>query len=275
MPFYILLYFIVFLFVSNNMLHYNGIIQLSIKPNPFIIKKDLEIVQQYKKNTGITNTSTAPIIRNLNDNSEKNGLGLYQINKNPYQELHYEIAKKLLETNIQGVEGIFVYYRGYTRISDRDGNIVLPRLDDGNIISIVITQSIQPMIIHGSVPDHFIIDHDAKYVAYVAENTEKESSLSIMKWIVKLHPSLIINRKIPFPTIIIIGDPDLFFFDNKSQPIDSSINILLPTLYRLEEHITSNYSNFALQTLQYFKQLHESNYTTQIEDQLHQGKILK
>jgi hypothetical protein len=275
MFFYILLYSSLFVFSYNNMIYYNGVIQLNIKPNPFIIKKDLNIVEQYKKEAGIHNKLGAPVISNLSENSQKNGLSLYEHNKNPYQELHYIVAKKLLETNMQGIEGIFAHYRGYSVMSDINGNIILPRLDDTNLISIVITQNIQPIIIHGSIPDHFIIEHNSKYASYVAEKIEVDPNLSIMKWSVKPNPTLIINQKIPYPTIVIIADPDLFFFDNNPLSSDSSINVLLPTLYATTENSSSNYSNLAMQTLQYFKQIQETKYTTEIENQLHEGKILK
>lgn len=275
MFFYIFLFNIFFIFLSNNTIHYNGIIQLNIKPNPFIIKKDLNILEEYKKNNLLNTTLSAPIITNLHSNQEKNGLDLYEKKKNSYEELHYEVAKKLLETNMQGIHGIFAHYRGYSVMSDINGTIIFPRIDDSNTISIVITQNIQPIIIHGQVPDHFIIDQNFKHASYIAEKTHDSESLSIMKWSIKPYPSLIINQKIPYQTIIIIGDPDLFFFDNNAHSMDSSINVLLPTLYALENNNFLDYNNFAIQTLQYFKKLNQMLYTTEIENQLHEGKILQ
>jgi hypothetical protein len=267
-------YIIFFIFISNNTIHYNGIIQLNIKPNPFTIKKDLNLLEEYKKNNSLNTALSAPVISNTNT-EEKNGLNLYEKKKNSYEELHYEIAKKLLETNMQGIKGVFAHYRGYNSMSDKNGSIIFPRIDDSNTISIVITQNIQPIIIHGQVPDHFIIDENFKHASYVAEKTDDGESLSIMKWRVKPHPSLITNKKIPYPTIIIIGDPDMFFFDTNAYPMDSSINVLLPTLYALENNKILDYSNFAIQTLQYFKKLNEIEYTTEIENQLHKSKTLQ
>lgn len=275
MFFYFLLYGNFFLLLSCIAIQYNGIIQLNIKPNPFVMKKDLEIIEQYKHNANIANDLVGPIITHVNDNLEQSGLGIYEHKKNPYQELHYEVAKKLLEANLQGITGIFGHYRGYSVMSDKNGNIVFPRLDDSNSISIVITENIVPVIIHGAVPDHFVIDYYAKYASYVAENIEKAPNAPLMKWGIKEDSSLIINKKIPYQAIVIIANPDLFFFDSNVKPVDYSINILLPTLYALQENSISQYSNLAMQTLQYFKQFNITRYSSEIENQLHEGIILK
>ena len=271
---YIFLYCNFFAIFFNYALHYNGVIQLNIKPNPFAIKKDLNILEQYKQETINQDEFSVPVIRAVNNNQEKEGLHLYEHKKSPYQELHYEVAKKLLETTMQGVSGIFAYYRGYAVASDIDGSIIFPRLDDSRVISIVIAELIHPVVIHGSVTDHFIIDFNAKYNSYIAENIESDES-TIMKWTVKQDASLIINNKIPFQSIVNIADPDLFFFDSNPYVIDSSINILLPTLYALQNNSLSQYSNFALQVLQYYKKFNTVNYNVQIENQLHEGITIK
>ncbi len=268
--------FIYLLFLTNNYnINYNGIIQLTIKPNPFNIKKDLDIIEEYKQQENVKNNLSNPIIITVDDNLSKNGLSLYENKKNPYDELHYEIAKKLLETHMKGIQGIFAHYRGYSVISDTNGLIIFPRLDDTNKISIIIAERILPIIVHGTIPDHFIVDHDAKYISYTAENTENNKNFSTMKWTIKEDPSIINNKVIPYPTIIIIANPDLFFFENNPHVVDYSINILLPTLYALQENYIPAYSNLAIQTLQYFKKFNKSNYKTEIENQLHEGLIIK
>ncbi len=275
MLFFIFLYFFLYNLPLQSTLYYNSIIQLQIKPSPFDIKKDLEIITEKENAYQLENKSAVPIIKNILPNEKKDGLSLYKKEKNIYEELHYQIAKTLLETNLSGIAGIHAYYRGFTETSDNFGIIKFPRIDDKNNLPIIITEEIIPIILHGNIPDHFIVNKNTLYRSFVVTNSEDQES-SIIKWIVKEDPSVITNNIIPFESIIIIGNPELFFFDNLPRIVDYSINIIIPPLYVLEKKTNNeNYSNLALQTLQYFKSFSNKNYSTELEGQLHEGKNLR
>jgi hypothetical protein len=274
MIFFIFFYFNFFIFLNSYLINYNGVIELTIKPDPSMIKEDLLIVSNYKKEVGVEKKLSVPMITVINNDSEKNGLALYEQKKNPYEDLHYQVAKKLLETHMQGIEGIVAHYRGYTVTSDQNGTIAFPRLDDSKSISIIITEKIYPIVLHGSVPDHFIIDQSYDYKAYIAKsiiNIEENN----LKWIIEDDNVNIKDRIIPFQAIIIFGNPHKFFFDKIPLLLENSINIILPSIYLMEDSSINNYINLAIETLQYFKPFSQNRYQVTIEDQLHEGTTLK
>lgn len=254
---------------------YNSTIRISVQTNPSEIQKDLSIIEDYRKKFYSQEKKYSPTIITASENDKNsNGFEMYNKRKDPYQEIHYEIAKKLLETRTNGIEGINIYYRGYATQTNNMGIAILPRIDANPIISIVITEKIDPVIVNGKIPDHFIIDLYSKYQAYNLQNIEKSSS-SIMKWKIEVNKNIIQNRKIPYDSIIILGDPDYLFFDKEYYIMDKSTNIIIPDLFLLNEKNNNLYSELAMQTLQYYKKLEKSYYTTEIEKQIHEGIILK
>ncbi len=238
-----------------------------------MIKEDLLVVSNYKKEiTTAQNHMAAPLITFIDPLDEKNGLSLYDYQKNPYQDLHYEVAKKLLQMHMHGIEGIVMHYRGFTKTSDHSGSVMFPRLDDIDKIPIIIVEQITPIILHGAIPDHFIVNPESTYKLYTAtKNIVDEST----RWIIKDNVNTLNNNQIPFNAIIIFGDPNLLFFDTTAYSIDNTINIILPTLYIKPENPIHQYSNLALETLQYFKPLGYNKYTVTIEDQIHTGTITR
>lgn len=252
---------------------------MSIKPDPINIKKDLEIIEEYKLQADKESIMGSPIINSVDDVNNYNGFGVYKKNNNPYTELHYEIARNLLEKHAEGVEGIYAHYRGYSEKSNKFGRITFPRLDEVAVFTIVITKSIDPIIMKGKIPDYFLISYDTPYSVYEAYSTqETKDGQDMVVWrIKKANTDVLLNRKIPANALIVFADPNSFYFYKEGISIDNSLNVILPTLYVLEneEKNIFQYGNFALQTMQYYKKINFDKYSVEIENQIHQGSKMK
>lgn len=277
-----MLFFLFFLFLSHGFflakIFYNGVIQINIKPDLTHIKEDLALIEQYKLNHDKENKTGVFMIDHLNDNQSYNGFGIYKKKNNIYQTLHYDIAKNLLEKNSEGIEGIYVHYRGYSEKSDKMGRILLPRLDETDFLPIIITTSIDPLIIKGNIPDYFLISYDTPYIAYQASLiNETKNNINGIKWIVERKDTIATDRKIPLNAIVIFADPSYIYFQKDGIFIEESLNIILPTLYvfEKEERNIFKYGSFALATMQYYKKLYNDTYTVEIENQTHIGSIIK
>ena len=247
---------------------------MSVKPDPVNIKKDLEIIEEYKVQADKENRGESFIINAIEDVNHYNGFGVYKKNNNPYTELHYEIARNLLEKHAEGVEGIYAHYRGYSEKSNKFGRITFPRLDEGAVFTIIITKSIDPIIMKGKIPDYFLISYDTPYSAYEAYSTqETKEGQDMIIWKIRKAPAeTFSDRRIPANAIIVFADPNSFYFYKEAISIDNSLNVILPTLYVLEneEKNIFKYGNFALQTMHYYKKINFDKYSVEIENQVHQ-----
>lgn len=252
---------------------------MSIKPDPVNIKKDLEIIEGYRVQADKENKGGSFVINAVEDANNYNGFGAYKKNNNPYTELHYEIARNLLEKHAEGIEGIYAHYRGYSEKSNKFGRITFPRLDEVAVFTIIITKSIDPIIMKGKIPDYFLISYDTPYSVYEAYSREEtKDGQDIVVWkIRKASPEVSSDRKIPANSIIVFADPNSFYFYKEGISIDNSLNVILPTLYVLEneEKNIFKYGNLALQTMQYYKKINFDKYSVEIENQVHQGSRMK
>lgn len=268
-PLFVFLFFI----IPTRTIYYTSIIQLVIKKDPSATLEDYAtLVSSYQDNPIV-------IADSANDYNTA-GLNIYHPNKDRkmYEDLQFEIGKKLLEETNNGVEGITVLYRGYEDLSDEEGRILLPRFDYQLEFPIIITQDIYPVFLNSNIPDHFVIFQDNEFEVYWGRGVEimsKDQSSQIISWeVAKIDSNEKNNYKvIPQNAIVILADPQNVFFSSEFMQMDDSFNVILPPLFikNTTPEMLLPYQNLSLQTLLYHKNLIADSFSSVAENITHEG----
>lgn len=261
------------LFDCSNILHYSGIIEIYVRPDKKELQDDLALFKENNITQDNDRGQNNPLII-TNTNIEKKGFALYDFRDTQYQDLHYTLAEKIIRKSLQGIEGIHAFYRGYASISNDQGRLFFPRLDDKNEINVLLVENVTPIIFQGQVPDHFIVLPGTPYQFYICTG-EKNETNNTTAWEATMNSKLQPNQKIPLNTIIIIVNPNEAYFDLNKNIIQQSANMLLPNIYIFSSAKKNNYSHFALNILNYFKPFDQKKYTVEINEQLHRAKRLQ
>jgi hypothetical protein len=254
-------------------LYYTSVIKITIKkdfPSASAEYKTLEsyLLEEEKKET------SPVVIEKHNDVARSKGMDIYhpKPEEEPYAHLHM-LGKKILEEEMEGVDGIVSYYRGYSVISDESGDITFPRLDFNRALPIIVTSELVPVVFEKNRLDHFVLLNKDTYALYTANFTVNEEK-GVISWRVVREESLGESKGyiVPQEAIIIIGEPQKFFFEPRPLESDYSNTVLLPPLYRVTgEGGLLPSQNFALQTFSYFLPLNEDVYTAEIDGATHEG----
>lgn len=254
---------------------YHNIIQLTIAADPGLIQKDLAILDEYKKKQ----LQDMYLQDEGSDNLDfENAVDFNNNNFLHHFDLYREISKQLLEKHNQGIVDVCVYYRGFYRYSDTSGRVVFPRFDLRDEYTMIVTTDIEPVVLAGAIPDHFIVGYESPYAVYVARAVyfEDEKNNQKMVWRVWPEENVLQQNKIPFDAMIVFGDPSGFLFSEDEIVTQKSLNIILPPLYVVDytKNAFSHYGQLAINTLRYWKSLDMKNAETEFEDQIHQAVIL-
>jgi hypothetical protein len=279
MSFFYFFFLFIFLHYSyltakiESALFYTGIIELHIRPDRRSLQGDLSLLKQYMKEKKDSADNPTTITK---ASTQRNGLGLYKKNESDsdFENLYYVLAEKVLTESLKGIEGIHGFYRGYDTASDTQGRILFPRLDNQDEISILLTSKVSPIILKGEVPDHFIVGQDIPYTFYRCTGKKNEKN-DTTTWTIEIRNDKNLTQKIPFNTLVILVNPYNAYFETTETIIQTSNNILLPTLCLIDNKEQNTYSTFALDVLRYYKPFIKFEQTTSIANQIHDNSRLK
>jgi hypothetical protein len=272
--FFFVLIFLDYSYLSakiQSSLFYTGIIELHIRPDRRSLQEDLALLKEYikQKNNSADNPTTI-----TNQKFPRNGLDIYKKNESDFENLYYILAEKVLTESLKGIEGIHGFYRGYDAASDTQGRILFPRLDNQDEISILLTPQISPIILKGEVPDHFIVGQETPYAFYRCTGKKNEKD-DITVWTIEIRNDKDLRQKIPFNALVILVNPYNAYFETTETTIQTSNNILLPTLCLIDtKQQSASYNSFALDVLRYYKPFTKSEQTTNIANQIHNNRKL-
>ncbi len=140
-------------------------------------------------------------------------------------------ARLLLQSNLKHHPraGVYATYLGWSALSDRNGQVILPRKHDEDRVQLVITRSLQPVMSEEVVIHHFVAGFDepvAFYDFYFKEDYSKKTA----QWTVKKIPTPP-SRIIPLNAVVLIAAPDQMYIKEGTFPALKGGNLILPTLY--------------------------------------------
>lgn len=136
------------------------------------------------------------------------------------------ISNQLKPKNVQGV---YALYKGWATHSDVNGQIMFPRGHDQGVITLVVTRSLQPVLISQNIIHHFIADIDEPVEYYHYDLQEAPHSKNPAWAVYKIQPPA--DRIIPTDAIVLIAQPEQIEIHEGYFPSFKSPNLILPTIY--------------------------------------------
>ena len=150
-----------------------------------------------------------------------------------------------------GVDGIQAAYAGYITISDKNGQITFPRLQQNDTIHVLITPEIEPeFMMSPTLISHWITRHN-RPAAYYEIARKKHKGLKTYYFDVK---KLTTPQEISLNTIIIFAHPDHITVPVGVSLNTYSTNFILPELQAQKVNTIKN-SLYTLSIKQYFEQI--------------------
>lgn len=124
--------------------------------------------------------------------------------------------------------GFYAMYGGSFGQSDLNGQILFPRGDTGNTITVIVTTKIRPVFLglNKTTITHFLTTPEAPSAWYTLTKSEPDAKKLVTWNIQKEEPSA--ARKIPPFAVIIFAKPETLSFSN--HPTSAGENMILPTL---------------------------------------------
>jgi hypothetical protein len=151
---------------------------------------------------------------------------------NDYQLLvqpknHAFLILKKIQTR-SPLDGILATYAGYLTASNPQGEIIFPRHQQHTPLFLAITEIVKPVLRFRNIIDHFEFSQSKPtsffQIDLLYDQEKKQDVFSI-------HEAQIPEDNIvPYPTIIIFGNPDEFEISNTSFPHKHSEHWFLPPL---------------------------------------------
>ncbi len=142
---------------------------------------------------------------------------------------------QLLRNESKLVSGIFSTYAGYICISDYDGRITFPRLQQSARLYIIVTPQITPVMMLGNTIHHWEFNKGEPVKMVLAEQKTDEQT-EIVYWDVQEVP-VPANNIIPpshkgdAASITILAHPDYIYIPLGITPTVHSPHLLLPDIY--------------------------------------------
>jgi hypothetical protein len=174
-------------------------------------------------------TITLPIVSYLTDADVKAAQNKWQSHLQKTGTLARLIAKSYRPLLNQGV---LATYGGYIRVSDFNGLLQFPRIQQKAEFHILITPFIEPVMMIGNTVHHWEIPLNAEYAYYKCIlTTDAKTGLKFWKTEEAELPK---KRIIPLDTITIFGKPKRFLLPLGATVTRSVTQLVLPPLYAVK-----------------------------------------
>jgi hypothetical protein len=144
----------------------------------------------------------------------------------------HAIAKRTLQGlgSANLVAGIFSSYYGFIDVSNASGQTSFPRKQSKEVISVVITQKVSPVIMFNNTVSHWELVPGSSAAAYRFE-LKKDPETNLALWHVESAP-VPENRQIqPTDSLLIIAKPKNVFIPIGASFAHPDANLKLPDMY--------------------------------------------
>lgn len=131
--------------------------------------------------------------------------------------------------DLQPFVGIYSTYGGMIQVSDMHGETTFPRKHNNNLIYLVITTEIIPIIMFHNTIHHWELNKKVPATVYQIEQ-KKDPESNILFWEVSIG-SLPVNNILPLESIVIFAKPTNIYLPVGVSPSTESAHLLLPDIY--------------------------------------------
>lgn len=127
------------------------------------------------------------------------------------------------------LHGIYVSYQGTVATSDYNGQVLFPNHQTKPSLTVVITDSLTPIIIFSNTVQHMKVreGHDA---IFYEVTRERDPKLKKFVWDIHMIPTPA-NGRIPDDALVIIAKPSQIVMLEGKIVTEQDVNLLLPPVY--------------------------------------------
>ena len=161
------------------------------------------------------------------------------------QKHHLPLPQSVVRPGV----GIYALYGGYITLSDRNGQILLPRLETEAQLTLIVTNRLTPILMAGNTIGYWQIPEHQPYAIYHYQQISDPETRSLL-WNVSQGEELN-DRRIPDTAIIIISPPDSIYIPLGASLTQPYPSLVLPDMYA-KKSIDSNASALYLLNLRQF-----------------------
>lgn len=133
------------------------------------------------------------------------------------------------QLDLQPLVGLYASYGGMIQTSDLNGQISFPRKHTGNILYLVVTTEIIPIIMFYNTVHHWEINPKLPATIYQLEQ-KKDPETNILFWEVSIS-SLPVNNILPLESIVIFAKPTNIYLPIGVHTAKEQPNLQLPDVY--------------------------------------------
>lgn len=142
------------------------------------------------------------------------------------------ITRKILKyyhVHPGGTAGVIATYMGSIAVSNFDGLITFERKHKGNIVQLLITQQIQPVMMLSSIVHHWSVNPMTPAALYNIER-KQDPTTKLYYW-TTTEQTIPENHRISLDTIVIFAKPESFVVPLGSTLTTDFQQFILPTIY--------------------------------------------
>lgn len=126
-------------------------------------------------------------------------------------------------------QGIFATYGGYLVVSDFNGQITFPRMQQKEEITLIITEKIEPVLMLGNTIHHWVLLNTIPSAVYSVSH-KQDAHTKLYYWDVKPAKTPE-NNIIPLTSIVIFAKPKDIIVPIGITLSNNSPQLILPTIY--------------------------------------------
>lgn len=127
------------------------------------------------------------------------------------------------------VSGIFTTYAGYISVSDYNGRIIFPRLQQSSRLYLIVTPEITPIMMIGNTIHHWELNKGEPVKIILAEQKEDHET-GLLYWDLQEAP-IPVDNVIPLASITILARPENIYIPLGATVTNPSPHLLLPDIY--------------------------------------------
>ncbi len=139
-----------------------------------------------------------------------------------------KVATKITQSFLSnGHHSIFATYGGYLTISDYNGQIIFPRMQQKEELTLIITENIKPVFMIGNTIHHWELVSPAQIYSVIRKQDHKTK---LFYWDVQPEKELA-NNIIPLTSIVLFIKPRNIIVPTGITITNDNPQLVLPTLY--------------------------------------------
>jgi hypothetical protein len=141
-----------------------------------------------------------------------------------------KLTRRLFKESLKSVDrGVYVSYAGFVDRLNANGQVVFPRKNQSDTITLIVTQKIDPVVLRGNTVEFFI--RNEKYpIQYYQMSRNLDPKTQFHYWETKKIPAPI-SKKISPSTIVLFAKPDQIYIPEGKSIAMKGPNLLLPPIY--------------------------------------------